>query len=64
MDKEKSKKNLMVALGAVCIIIAITADWIGIGQVQIFGYKQLALLVVGLALVYFGIKGCKFCEKK
>lgn len=48
-------RNLMVGLGAVLILVAVFADSLGLGREPGFGWKQGALLVVGLALVVGGV---------
>ena len=47
---------LAIALGAIAILLALLADSIGVGgQEDKFGWKQVTLLVIGVALAIGGV---------
>ncbi len=45
---------LLIAVGIIALIVAFGADAFGLGAVSGFGYKQLALAVVGLLIAVAG----------
>jgi len=57
--KGKNKKLLMMGIGGVLIVLALTADLIGLGSSSNFGFKQILLLVIGLVVVFLGFKSEK-----
>jgi len=61
-DKDRKGKLLLI-IGALLVILALTADVIGVGVKPGFGWKQGLLLVVGLGIALMG-KKCCFCTSK
>jgi len=61
MEQGKNNKQgkLLVAVGVVLIVIAFLADWIGLGRMEGFGFKQLAIFLLGIILIFYGRKKCK-----
>lgn len=50
-----STRNLVIALGALVILVSAFADTLGLGREARFGWKQVIGVAVGLALVGIGI---------
>ena len=63
-EDKKQGKMLMLVIGVVLIALALLADRIGLGAVEGFGWKQIALLIVGIGLLAAKAKCCGSCEKK
>ena len=61
MEQGKNNKQgkLLVVVGASVIVLAIVADWIGLGGREGFGFKQLALLLIGIIFIFYGRKKCQ-----
>lgn len=58
------KKGMILRLaGVVLIILGVLADTIGLGGSIGFGYKQIALVILGGVLLFLGGKPCG-CQKK
>jgi len=65
MSEGKDQKGkLLLIIGALCVVIALTADAIGIGVKPGFGWKQGLLLIVGFGIVWMGKKNCGCFSKK
>jgi hypothetical protein len=67
MTEEKKGKlcKCCVFLGIIVLAVGLLADVIGLGQGGI-GPKNIAAIVVGVALIVYGLKGCKIykcCSK-
>ena len=45
----------LVAVGLVLAVLGLSADFIGLGPVPGFGYKQIAATVVGLVVAAVGM---------
>jgi len=58
------KRNVFLIIGALVVIVALTADKLGIGSAPGFGWKQGALLVLGLGIAVMGMKCCKCAPKE
>ena len=63
-EGKKQKGKLLLIIGALCVVIALTTDAIGIGAKPGFGQKQELLLIAGLGLAWMGKKGCGCCWKE
>ena len=63
-DDKKQGKKLVLAAGVICIALALLANVLGLGSSPVFGWKQIALLVVGIGLVVWSAKGCCGCSPK
>ncbi len=63
-EGKKQKGKLLLIIGALLVIIALTADAIGIGDKPGFGYKQGLLLIAGLGMALVGKKGFGCCSKE
>ena len=63
-EGKKQKGKLLLIIGALLVIIALTADAIGIGVNPGFGYKQGLLLIAGLGMALVGKKGFRCCSKE
>ena len=57
-EGKEQKGKFLIIIGALCIVVALTADAIGIGVKPGFGWKQGLLLIAGLGLVWMSKKGC------
>jgi len=65
MSEGKDQKGkLLLIIGALCIIIALTAGVLGIETQPGFGWKRGLLLIVGLGIALIGKKGCGCFSKK
>jgi len=65
MSEGKDQKGkLLLIIGALCVVIALTADAIGIGAQTGFGWKQGLLLITGLGIAWMGKKSCGCFSKK
>ncbi len=65
MSEGKDQKGkLLLIIGALCVVIALTADAIGIGVKPGFGWKQGLLLIAGLGIAWMGTKSCGCFSKK
>ena len=65
MGEGKDKKGkLLFIIGVLLIILALTADVIGIGIRPGFGWKQGLVLIVGLAIVVMSKKCCSRTSKE
>ena len=53
----------IAAIGIVVLAVAALADHIGIGDSDEFGWKQIVGVVVGVAIVVFGIIIATLAEK-
>jgi hypothetical protein len=53
MNKKTLGMSLLVA-GSIVLIISLAADLVGLGQVPVFGYKQIIGSVVGAAAAVAG----------
>lgn len=61
----KDKKGLIyLVVGVILILLGMFADALGLGVVSGIGYKQVVLLIVGVAFLYLGIKSCKCAPKQ
>ena len=58
-EGKKQKGKLLLIIGALLVIIALTADAIGIGVKPGFGYKQGLLLIAGLVIMLTSMKCCQ-----
>ena len=59
MSEGKNQKGkLFLIIGALCVVIALTADAIGIGVKPGFGWKQGLLLITGLGIAWLGKRSC------
>lgn len=47
--------HLMIGLGVLLVLVSLLADVIGLGREPGFGYRQIAGVVAGLALVAAGV---------
>lgn len=62
-DENKGNKcNCCLILGIIILALGLLADVIGLGQSQMFGPKQILAVIVGVALIFCGLKGTKFCK--
>jgi len=60
-EEKKGKKCICCAIsGVVLIILGLSADYIGIGEGSVFGYKQILTVVIGAVLLLLGLTTCKF----
>ena len=65
MSEGKDQKGkLLLIIGALLVILALTADVIWIGAKPGFGWKQGLVLIVGLGIALIGKKGCGCFSKK
>ena len=65
MSEGKDQKGkVLLIIGALCVVIALTADVIGIGVKPGFGWKQWLFLVAGLGIAWMGMKNCGCFSKK
>ena len=62
-DKDK-KGKILIIIGALLVVVALSADAIGIGVKPGFGWKQGLILIAGLAIAWMGKKGCKCSSGK
>jgi hypothetical protein len=51
---QSRQSGILVALGVVVILISVLADFIGVGQVHRFGWKQIVGVVIGVVIVGIG----------
>ncbi|MBN1870322.1 MAG: hypothetical protein JW847_07105 [Candidatus Omnitrophica bacterium] len=63
-ENKKKKCNCCLILGIVILALGLLADVIGLGEVDIFGWKQILAVVIGAALVLCGTKESRFCKCK
>jgi len=64
MTDEKSGKSCKCCMivGIILIALSLSVDALGFGSSPVFGSKQIALLVVGVALFFYGLPSIsKFC---
>lgn len=47
---------VLLLLGASLIVFSLLADWLDIGGGEGFGYQQLIVLIIGIALVLGGVR--------
>ena len=57
-DDKKQGKKFVLVVGIICIALALLADVLGLGSSGGFGWKQITLLIVGIGLVAWALKGC------
>ena len=57
-ESKNQKGKILLIIGALLIIIALTADIIGIGVKPGFGWKQGLVLIAGLVIAFMGKKCC------
>ena len=62
-ENKRGKKSCLI-LGVVILALGLFADPLGMGDSVGFGPKQIAAIVVGAALIWMGLKGCKCGGKK
>ena len=62
-EGKDQKRKLLVIIGALLAVIALTADAIGVGVKPGFGWKQGLLLIAGLGIAWMG-KKCCLCTSK
>ena len=48
-------KTIIMAAGAIILIISLTADYIGIGNQQGMGFQQIVGSLVGLLIIVFAL---------
>jgi hypothetical protein len=53
---QMSTAHLITAVGVLLVLVSLLADVLGIGGEPRFGYKQWAGLIVGIALVVYGVR--------
>ena len=63
-EGKELKGKLLLIIGALCVVAALTADAIGIGVKPGFGWKQGLLLIAGLGMALVGKKGFRCCSKE
>ena len=57
-EGKDQKGKLLLIIGALLVVIALTADAIGIGVKPGFGWKQGLVLIAGLGIALMGKKCC------
>jgi len=57
------KGTLFFIIGALLVVLALTADMIGIGASSGLGWKQGLVLIAGLAIAFVGKKCCLCCPE-
>jgi len=62
-ESKDSKGKVLLIGGIILIVLALTADLLGMGSSSGFGWRQVTLLIVGIGLVLMGMKWCK-CPSK
>jgi len=62
-ESKDQKGEVLVIGGIILIVLAVTADLLGIGGSSGFGWKQVMVLILGIGLVLMGKKCCK-CPSK
>jgi len=62
-ENKDQKGNICLIIGALIVIVALTADNLGLGASEGFGWKQGLLLIVGIVIALGGKKYC-FCKPK
>lgn len=63
-EGKDQKGKLLLIIGALLVIIALTADAIGIGVEPGFGWKQGLLLIAGIGIAWVGKKCCRCAPKE
>lgn len=51
----KQRAVIMMVVGALLVLIAATADTLGVGGAPGFGWKQITGVIVGVALLVGGV---------
>ena len=66
-EKKGGKCLCCLVIGIILIVVGASADYIGLGAVEGFGPKQVAIVILGVVLALFGMGTCKLgkcCDKK
>jgi hypothetical protein len=53
---DKTRGLALTGAGALLVLIAVTADVVGLGGYPGFGWKQILCLVVGAGVVFAGLR--------
>ena len=58
-EGKDQKGKILIIIGVLLVIVALTADAIGIGVKPGFGWKQGLVLIAGLGIAWMGKKRCR-----